>query len=58
MRSIGEGDKEHLLLKVLLTFALANPDMMNLLGHKNYVDFISTTPIKWVLRVSFNVYPF
>jgi hypothetical protein len=57
MHFIGEGDKEHLLLKVLPTLALIDHDMINLLEHKKYVDFINTTPIEWVLGVSFNVYP-
>jgi hypothetical protein len=57
MCSIGEGDKEHLLIEVLPTLALADPNMINLLGCKEYVDLISTTPVRWVLGVSFNVYP-
>jgi hypothetical protein len=57
MHSIREGDKEHLFSKVLPNLALTDPNMINLLGRKKYVDLISTTPIGWVLGVSFNVYP-
>jgi hypothetical protein len=41
MCSIGEGNKEHLLLEVLPTLALADPYMINLLGCKKNVDLIS-----------------
>ncbi len=57
MHYIGEGNKEHLLLEVLPTLALDDLNMINLLGRKKYVDLISTTPVRWVLGVSFNVYP-
>jgi len=55
---IKEGYKEHLRLEVLSTLAFANPNIINLLGCKKYVDLISTTLVRWVPRVSFNVYPF
>jgi hypothetical protein len=58
MHSIEEGDKQHLLLEVLPTLTFADPNMINLLGHKKYVDLINTTLTRWVPRVSFNVYPF
>jgi len=42
MCSIGEGNKEHMLLEVLPTLVFANLYMINLLGCKKYVDLIST----------------
>ncbi len=48
-----DGERGHLLQKVLSIFAQEDPYMIHLLGRYKYIDIVKTTVIGWVEGVSF-----